>query len=49
MLVHELGHFLGAVHSAESRSVMRPNIGDRQERVRSFHIGFDAPNTTPSP
>ena len=45
MLVHELGHFLGAVHSAESRSVMRPNIGDRQARARSFHIGFDAPNT----
>ncbi len=45
MLVHELGHFLGAVHSAEGRSVMRPDIGDRQARARSFHIGFDAPNT----
>ena len=45
MLVHELGHFLGAVHSAESRSVMQPDIGGRQARARSFHIGFDAPNT----
>jgi hypothetical protein len=45
MLVHELGHFLGAVHSPEHQSVMRPDIGDRQARARSFHIGFDAPNT----
>ncbi len=45
MLVHELGHFLGAAHSAESRSVMRPDIGNRPARARSFHIGFDAPNT----
>ncbi len=45
MLVHELGHFLGAVHSAEGQSVMLPDIGDRQARARSFHIGFDARNT----
>ncbi len=45
MLVHELGHYLGAVHSAEKHSVMRPDISDRQARARSFHIGFDAPNT----
>jgi len=45
MLVHELGHFLGAVHSSEDQSVMRPDIGDRQARARAFHIGFDARNT----
>ena len=45
VLVHELGHFLGAVHSAEETSVMRPKLGDRQSCVRSFRIGFDAPNT----
>ena len=45
MLVHELGHFLGAVHSPEHRSVMRPDISDRQSRARAFRIGFDAPNT----
>lgn len=45
ILVHELGHFLGAVHSAEPKSVMRPDLGDRQARARSFHIGFDARNT----
>jgi hypothetical protein len=45
ILVHELGHFLGAVHSPEHQSVMRPNLGDRQSRARDFRIGFDAPNT----
>ena len=45
MLVHELGHFLGAVHSPERQSVMRPDISDRQSRARAFRIGFDAPNT----
>ena len=45
MLVHELGHFLGAVHSSEDQSVMRPDIGDRQARARAFRIGFDARNT----
>ena len=45
ILVHELGHFLGAAHSAEDQSVMRPDIGDRKARARSFRIGFDARNT----
>ena len=45
VLVHELGHFLGAAHSSEETSVMRPAIGDRQSCARSFRIGFDAPNT----
>jgi len=45
VLVHELGHFLGAVHSPDGTSVMRPKLGDRQSCARSFRIGFDAPNT----
>lgn len=44
MLVHELGHYLGAVHSPETTSVMRPVLGDRQARLRSFRIGFDPLN-----
>jgi hypothetical protein len=45
ILVHELGHFLGATHSGEPRSVMRPDISDRQSRAKNFNISFDAPNT----
>jgi hypothetical protein len=45
ILVHELGHFLGAVHSPDPRSVERPDLSDRLSRVRGFRIGFDAPNT----
>ncbi|MGD9648791.1 MAG: M12 family metallo-peptidase [Pirellulales bacterium] len=44
MLVHELGHYLGAVHSPETTSVMRPVLGDRQARLRSFRIGLDPLN-----
>ena len=45
MLVHELGHFLGAAHSPEHWSAMRPDLSDRQTRVRGFHIRFDAIET----
>ena len=45
VLVHELGHFLGAVHASDGNSVMRPTLGDRRACVRGFRIGFDAPNT----
>ncbi len=44
ILVHELGHYLGAAHSAEPKSVMRPDISDRQSRARAFHISFDPLN-----
>jgi hypothetical protein len=43
-LVHELGHFLGAAHSKERTSVMRPVIGDGQARLKAFKIGFDPLN-----
>jgi hypothetical protein len=45
ILVHELGHFLGASHSADLDSVMRPKLGDRRSHASSFRIGFDPLNT----
>lgn len=45
LLVHELGHWLGAVHCPESNSVMRPLLADRQALSRRFQIGFDPLNT----
>jgi len=45
VLLHELGHYLGASHSLEAISVMRPTLGDRLSHARSFRIGFDPPNT----
>ncbi len=45
VLVHELGHFLGAAHTSDQGSVMRPKLGDRRSASRAFRIGFDAPNT----
>ncbi len=44
VLVHELGHFLCAAHSAAKTSVMRPVVGDGQARATSFRIGFDPIN-----
>lgn len=45
LLVHELGHFLGASHSPEPTSVMRPTLGDRPVRLRDETIRFDPVNT----
>jgi hypothetical protein len=45
ILVHELGHYLGAVHSADNNSAMRPKMTDRRARSRSFRIIFDPLNT----
>jgi hypothetical protein len=44
LLVHELAHFLGAAHSPEGDSVMRPVLGDRQARARAFRIAVDPVN-----
>lgn len=44
-LVHELGHYLGATHSPEADSVMRPVLGDARTRLKSFEVKFDAVNT----
>lgn len=45
VLVHELGHYLGASHSPEPTSVMRPGQGDRRALLLSHRIGFDPVNT----
>ncbi len=42
LLVHELGHYLGASHSPERTSVMRPVLGDHHGGA--FHIRFDPVN-----
>lgn len=44
-LVHELGHFLGASHSPENTSVMRPVLGDNRAGKTGYRIRFDAVNT----
>ncbi len=45
ILVHEMGHYLGASHSAYMDSVMRPQLGDRRSHSLNFRIGFDSLNT----
>jgi hypothetical protein len=44
LLVHELGHFLGASHSPEPTSVMRPVMGNRQAVRVDFQVRFDPVN-----
>lgn len=44
VLVHELAHYLGAVHSPEVDSVMRPVLGDRRSRRKDFRIDVDPVN-----
>jgi hypothetical protein len=44
-LVHELGHYLGASHSPERTSVMRPVLGDNLAGRSDFQIRFDPVNT----
>jgi hypothetical protein len=43
-LVHELGHHLGAAHSPEWQSVMRPVLGDKRAGRSDFRIQFDPVN-----
>jgi hypothetical protein len=45
VLLHELGHYLGAAHSPEADSVMRPVLGDGKAVSRKFRIGLDPLNT----
>ncbi len=45
VLVHELGHYLGASHSPEPQSVMRPILTRGQQRGVGSRIQFDPVNT----
>jgi hypothetical protein len=45
LLLHELGHYLGAAHSPEPQSVMRPVLVDATSRARSHPVQFDPVNT----
>ncbi len=45
LLLHELGHYLGAAHSPEPDSVMRPVLSDRKSRRTDFSVRYDPVNT----
>ncbi|GAB6165722.1 hypothetical protein JCM19992_17220 [Thermostilla marina] len=45
MLLHELGHYLGAVHIRDADSLMQPVLEERRARAKEFHLGFDPLNT----
>ncbi|MGQ9771044.1 MAG: hypothetical protein ACUVQG_10865 [Thermogutta sp.] len=45
MLLHELGHYLGAAHVPDENSIMRGHLEKRPARDRYFAIGFDPLNT----
>ncbi len=45
VLLHEVGHYLGAVHSPDPVSVMRPILADNKAIQTDFRIGFDPVNT----
>ncbi|MGD9854308.1 MAG: hypothetical protein AB7U20_05090 [Planctomycetaceae bacterium] len=45
LLVHELGHYLGAAHSPEWSSAMRPKLGDGLAGTPGTRIGLDPLNT----
>ena len=44
VLLHELGHYLGAAHSVSQASLMRPVLGDGQSNARSFQMTYDPIN-----
>jgi hypothetical protein len=44
MLLHTLGHFLGAPHSPEPTSIMRPQFLDRRALHREHRMAFDPVN-----
>ncbi|MBN2292468.1 MAG: matrixin family metalloprotease [Pirellulales bacterium] len=45
IVVHEIGHVLGAPHSPDKLSVMRPLVSDGKARDRDYKIFFDPMNT----
>ncbi len=46
LLLHQLGHYLGAVHCAEADSVMHPSLGRQgQSPHQAGRVGYDPINT----
>jgi hypothetical protein len=45
VLVHEVGHFLGATHWPDESAVMRPTLGKPRAAGASFKVVFDPMNT----
>jgi len=46
VLLHELGHYLGAAHCADPDSIMRPLMAnERPARALDYRVGFDPLNT----
>src|SRR5262249_32813165 len=44
LIVHAVGHFLGATHSPDPASAMRPTLGDGRARSAKFRVGLDPLN-----
>lgn len=44
LLAHQLAHLLGAAHSPDPQSLMRPTMGDGKARLVKFRIGLDPLN-----
>lgn len=44
VLTHEMGHYLGAAHSPNSNSVMRPVLADGRARSKTYQISLDEQN-----
>ncbi|MBI81955.1 MAG: hypothetical protein CMJ81_02050 [Planctomycetaceae bacterium] len=44
LLIHELGHHLGAAHSSQLHSAMRPTLGDFHAGSQRLQFGFDSWN-----
>jgi len=44
LLIHELGHHLGAAHSSQLQSAMRPTLGDFHPGSQRLRFGFDVWN-----
>ena len=44
ILVHEVAHFLGAAHTPDPQSAMRPKLGDARAAGAKYRVGLDPLN-----